>query len=65
MAYGTHIHNDSPVITILSRINPIPRINTFFFKTDYNTVLPPMPKGLFPEPVKILNAFLPSTNLTT
>ena len=36
MAYGTrkiqcYIHKNSPVISILSRINPIPRIHTYLF----------------------------------
>ena len=47
MAYGTWvqccIHKGSPVIPILSRIDPIPRIDTHFFKTQSNIVLPSTP----------------------
>ena len=48
------IHKDSPIIPILSRINPISRIDTYFFKIHS--------KDLFPVglPVKILKALLPS-----
>ena len=60
------IHKGSPVIPILIRINPIPRIDTCLFKIHYNMVLPfhlrlGLPKGLFPAgvPVKILKALLP------
>ena len=67
MAYGTRrfnaaINKGSPIIPILSQINPIPRIDTYFFKVHSNIVLLPMPKGLFRVglPVKILKAFLPS-----
>ena len=55
-----------PIIPILSRINPIPRIDIYFFKVLSNIVLPSclgLPKGLFP--VKILNALLPSSILAT
>ena len=30
------IHNGSPIIAILSRINPIPRIETYFFRVHSN-----------------------------
>ena len=33
----------SPIIRILSRINPIPRIDTYFFKIDSNIVLTSTP----------------------
>ena len=39
-----HIHKGSPIIPILSRINPIPRIDTNFFKVHSNIVLPPIPR---------------------
>jgi hypothetical protein len=60
------IHEDSPIIPILSRINPITRIDTYLFKVHSNIVLPSTPKELFPAglPVKILKALLPSSNLT-
>ena len=45
------IHKGSPVFPILSRINPIPRIDIYLFKIHYNIVLPispGLPKRLFP-----------------
>ena len=47
MAYGntevqSHIHKGSPVTSILNQINPIPRIDTYFFKIYSNIVLPSM-----------------------
>ena len=50
---------------ILSRINQIPHIDTYFFKIHSNIVLPStsrLPKGLFRVgvPVEILKALLPS-----
>ena len=46
--------------------NPIPRIDTYFFKVHSNITLPstprPPPVGL---PVKILKALLPSSILAT
>jgi hypothetical protein len=44
------IYKCSPIISILSRINPFPRIDTHFFKIHSNTVLTGLglPKGLFP-----------------
>ena len=52
------------IIPILSRINPIPRIYTYFLR--YFVILPSylrllLPKGLFPVglPVKILKTLLP------
>ena len=51
----------SPSIPILSRINPIPCIDTYSFKIHSNIVLHRLLhlKGLFPVdlPVKILKAF--------
>ena len=43
----------------LTQINPIPRIDTYFFKIHSNIVLG-LPKGLFPVDlaVKILKALL-------
>ena len=38
------IHKGSPIITILSRINPIPRIDTNLFKVHSNIVLPSTPR---------------------
>ena len=55
---------------ILSRINPIPRIDTHFFKIYSNIpshLRQHLPKSLFPVgvPVKILKALLPSSILAT
>ena len=49
MAYGTRRFNAiftraPPIIPILSRINPIPLIDTYFFKTHSNVVLPSTPR---------------------
>ena len=44
------IHKGSPIIPILSRINPFPRIDTYFFKVHTNTSYFPhncLPEGLF------------------
>ena len=38
------IHSFSPIIPTLTRINPIPRIDTFFFKIYSNTALPSTPR---------------------
>ena len=38
MAYETPLHKESPIIPILSRINPIPRIDAYFFKIHSNIV---------------------------
>ena len=64
------IHKESPIITILNRINPIPRIDTYLFKVHSNIVLPSTPrppKGLFPIglPFKLLKALLPSSIMAT
>jgi hypothetical protein len=45
MAYGNpeakcRMGKGSPIIFILSRINPISRIDTYFSKVDYNIFLP-------------------------
>ena len=43
-------HKGSPVIPILNRTNPIPRIDTYFFEIHSNIVLPSTPRfsnGLF------------------
>ena len=45
------IHKGSPIIPVLRRMIPIPRINTYFFKIHSNIVLPSglgLPQGLFP-----------------
>ena len=48
MAYGTRRFNaafkGSPIIPILSRINPIIRIDTYLFKVHSNIVLPSTPR---------------------
>ena len=43
---GSISHKGSPIIPILSRMNPMSRIDTYFFKIHYNTsiVLPSMPR---------------------
>ena len=38
------IHKGSPIIPILSRINPIPRIDTYLFKVYSNIVFPSTPR---------------------
>ena len=45
MPYGTRrfIPKGSPINPILNRINPIPRIDTYFCKIHYNIVLPSAP----------------------
>ena len=58
------IHKDSPIIPILSRINPIPRIDTHLFKVHSNIVLQSTPRSVG-LPVKILKALLPSSILAT
>jgi hypothetical protein len=66
----SRIHKGSPIIPILNQINPIPRIDTYFFKIRSNIVITnrlDLPKGLFPvgASVKILKALLPSSILAT
>ena len=39
------IHKGSPIIPILSRINPIPRTDTYLFKVHSNIFLPPTPRS--------------------
>ena len=61
----------SPIIPILSRINPIPRIPIYFFKAQSNIFIQSTPRGLSKDlflvgvPVKILKAILPSSILAT
>ena len=64
------IHKGFPIIPTLRRINPIPRIDTYFLKVHCNIVLHlrlGLPKGLFPAglPVKILKELLPPSSLAT
>ena len=40
----SRIHKGSPMIHILSRINPIPRIDAYLFKVYSNIVLPYRPR---------------------
>ena len=63
-------HKGSRIIPILSRINPIPRIDTYLFKLILvlsSHLRLGFPKGLLHVglPVKILKALLPSSILTT
>ena len=46
MGHGTgrSIHNGPPVILIVSRINPVHRINTCFFKVHSSIVFPSKPR---------------------
>ena len=46
------IHKGSLIIPILSRINPIPRIDTYLFKVHSNIILPSLTVQI--------NSFLPS-----
>jgi hypothetical protein len=64
------IHKGSPIIAILSRINPILRIDTYIFKVHSNIVLPSTPrppKGSFPVGLSfnILKALLLASILAT
>ena len=63
-------YKGSPIIHILSRINPIPQIDIQFCKFHSNIVLPSMfrpSKDLFPIglPVNILKALQSSSTLAT
>ena len=49
------IHKGSPIIPILSRINPIPRIDTYLFKVHFNIVLPSTPRP--PQRSLFMNKF--------
>ena len=66
-----HIQKGYPIIPILSRVNEIPHINTYFFKVHSNIVLSSTPRGLpkilFPVdlPVKVLQALLLSSIMAT
>ena len=60
MKPGGSMPQCSPIIPILSRVNPISRIDTYFFRIHSNIVLPSTPVGV---PVKILKALLPSSIL--
>ena len=60
----------SQIIPILSQINPIPHIDTYFYKFHSNIVLlfvPRPSKGLFPVglPIKILEGLLPLSILAS
>ena len=39
-----HSYKGSPIIAILSRINPIPRTHTYFLMIHSNVVLPSTPR---------------------
>ena len=71
MVYGTRRFNSqvSPIIPILSRINPISRIDTYvrFILILSSHLRLGLAKGLFPVylPVNILKALLPSSILAT
>jgi hypothetical protein len=36
-----HVHKISPVVYILSQINPVTTLSTYFFKIHFNIILPP------------------------
>jgi hypothetical protein len=55
MAYGTRIHKGSPIILILSRTNPITRIDTYLFKVHSSHLRLDLPKGLFPVGLPVIN----------
>ena len=59
-----HIHKGFPETPILSQINPVTHIDTYFFKIQEGLGLP---KGLFPVglSVKIFKVLLPFSNLAT
>ena len=67
---SNHIQKGSPIVPILSRINPIPHIDSYFLKVllilSFHLRIG-LPKGLFPVglPDKILKALLPSFILST
>ena len=64
MAYGTRevqcrIYKGSSIIPILRRINPVPRIDTYFFKIQSNIVIHlDLPNGLIPVGLKKLTSWL-------
>ena len=67
---GSMLHSQgSPIISSLSQTNPIPHIDTHFFKILIwsSHLRLGLPKGLFPAgvPFKILKALLPSPILAT
>ena len=69
---GSMPQSQSPIIPILSRINLIPRIDTYFFKVHSNLILSShlhlgFSKRLFLVglPVKIFKELLPSSILPT
>ena len=53
------IHKGSQIIHILSRINPIPRFDTYFCKIHSNIVLPSMPKPFYRSPPYRFNWITP------
>ena len=64
------VHKDSPKIPILSRMNPITRIDTYLFKIHSNIVLPSTPWPFYRSLScrcidDILKALLPSSILAT
>ena len=70
MAYGTRIHKGSPIISILSWINPILvlihiSLKSILILSSHQRL--DLPKGIFPVgvPVKILKELLPSSILAT
>ena len=62
-------HKGSPIIPILSRINSVPRIDTYFFKVHSisSHLRLVLPNGIFLVglPIKILKEFLHSSILAT
>ena len=48
------IHKGSPIIPILSRINPIPHIDTYLFKVHFNIVLLSTPRRPYQSSSEVL-----------
>ena len=70
MAYGTQKFDAAFTFLTLNQMNPIPRVDNYFFKIHSNIVLPSalgLPRGLFSVglPIKMLKTLLTSSILAT